>query len=519
MQAMEMAPMLWIGLYLPTLSLEAFAATLPPPQRASPVALVDAFHVISANAAARQRGVQPGLKRATALALAPDLLLGMAQAARDAEALAAVVQAALAFTPSVAIEPEPKQGQEGPPHGLVLEVQSCLRYFGGLPSLLKRLDAALAPLGHRRRIACAPTALGAMLLARWRSGLHQGAHVSDQRALQALLDEAPLQLLGPAREHWDLMQGMGLASLGDLRRLPRSGLARRFGEVLLDDLDRALGQRADPRRWEQLPPVFESRLELFTRADSAEQVLAAAQVLLARLVAWSQAQHARPTRFTLRMLHEPRHRAGDGPLHTELEVALAQASCDATHLGALLRERLQQVQLAAPTLELRLSCSELVRSAPPSGELFPTQRSEREGLVQLLERLQARLGREQVQRVVLSADHRPEQANRLAPAAAEGPFSADVGADAAELPPRPLWLLPESQPLAVRELQVLWGGRPLQMLAGPERIEAGWWDVEQPAALRDYFIALAADGSLLWVYRLRLPDGKGSGWFLQGRFG
>ncbi len=84
---------------------------------------------------------------------------------------------------------------------------------------------------------------------------------------------------------------------------------------------------------------------------------------------------------------------------------------------------------------------------------------------------------------------------------------------------RPVWLLP--QPLALPEQQSrpLFEGRPLQLLAGPERIEAGWWDGAHAA--RDYFIAQAHDGALVWVYRQRLPrvEPAGEGWYLHGRFG
>jgi protein ImuB len=58
-------------------------------------------------------------------------------------------------------------------------------------------------------------------------------------------------------------------------------------------------------------------------------------------------------------------------------------------------------------------------------------------------------------------------------------------------------------------------GRPLQILSGPERIESGWWDAD--LAARDYFIARADDGALVWLYRTRLA--APGGWFLQGRFG
>jgi protein ImuB len=71
--------------------------------------------------------------------------------------------------------------------------------------------------------------------------------------------------------------------------------------------------------------------------------------------------------------------------------------------------------------------------------------------------------------------------------------------------------------LAERDAMPLLDGRPLQLLAGPQRLECGWWD-GQPA-LRDYFIAQAAGGALVWVYRHRLPVGPGEpGWFLQGLF-
>ena len=86
--------------------------------------------------------------------------------------------------------------------------------------------------------------------------------------------------------------------------------------------------------------------------------------------------------------------------------------------------------------------------------------------------------------------------------------------------PRPVWLLQQPEPLPERQSRPRLGGEPLQLLSGPERIEAGWWDTA--LAERDYFIAQAADGALVWIYRARLPlsaPEDAQGWFLQGRFG
>ena len=532
--------MLWIALHLPLLSLESFAATLAPGARVAAseplLALVDARHITHANAAAQALGIGPGMQRATALALAPGITLGAANPTRDGEALTAVAHAALAFTPMVAVQPahDAVGAARQAPDTVLLEVQGSLRYFGGRALLLQRLHAALAPLGHRLHTVSAPTPLAAALLAR----VHRAWHGDDLAATAQALHAAPVWLLGPGRLHWEALQGMGLRTLADLRTLPRSGLARRFGPALLDELDRALGTRPDPRVPLQLPPRFDARLELFHRADTTEQLLYGAGVLLARLVAWLAAQHAFARRFTLVMEHEPRSRSDTTtPAETALDIALAEPSRDTAHLLVLLRERLANLPLPAPTLELRLHCDDIAQRAPPSGELFPTARSEQEGLTRLIERLQARLGAAQVQRLVSVADHRPERATCVQPADARvllparpqaatqraaspghAPTHAPAHAPAHAPSMRPVWLLEHAEPLIDRATGPQLDGQPLQLVSGPERIEAGWWDAG--LAERDYFIAQLPCGALVWVYRARrLADASGPGWFLQGRFG
>jgi protein ImuB len=419
-----------------------------------------------------------------------------------------VVHAALAFTPAVAL---------WGPQGLVLEVAGSLRLFGGAPALIDRLRAALAPLGHRLRLASAPTARGAALLARWRGDLAWGPHSRSLAALQAVLDDAPVALLAREPAQAELLQGMGVHSLGVLRQLPRAGLSRRLGPALLQALDQALGRQPEPLSWQVLPPRFDARIALFTGADNTAPLLAGAQVLLARLVAWAQAGQGRVAGFTLHLHHDkPSQRsAGHVPASTALAVALAQPSADAAHLQHLLAERLARLPLAAPVPELQLCCAGLVQAPAPNGELFPSAASQREGLARLLERLAARLGRQGVQRLVPVADHRPECATRCQPA--DEPLPPPP-APPTEPATQPLWLLPEPQPLGGGEAPPRLGGQPLALLAGPERLETGWWD--GPPVLRDYFIAATPQGALVWLYRTRLPGPEvDNRWFLHGRFG
>lgn len=543
--------MFWIALHAPRLSLESWRATLGAAEAARPLALVAAHRIAVVDRQAAERGVQPGMRRGTALALAPDLVHGEADPVRDAAALTALAHAALAFTPMVVPEP---------PATVLLEVAASLRCFGGGPRLLQRLQAAVEPLGHGLVLASAPTARAASLLARWRGDQAGFMLLPGDRlaALQAVLAGAPLALLDAGREPAAVLQGMGVRTLGELQALPRDGVARRFGTTLLAELDQTLGRAADPRQPLVPPEVFESRLELFARADTTAQVLHGAGVLLARLVAWAQARQVRIAAFTLGMRHD-RHR-GDAPPATRLRLELAEPSLDPEHLHLLLRERLGRLELLAPTLELELECRETVHAPAPNAELFPSRQGQTQGLVRLLERLRARLGDEQVLRLAPQPDHRPECGTRLlplgsapagrrsrrvssapppvpAPSAAPPAPEADPAqaliasllARAAPVVPeaarrrraalhRPVWLLDAAQPLPERHERPQWQGRPLRVLAGPERIESGWWD--GGLAVRDYFVAQAEDGALVWVYRERLPaDDAAGGWYLQGWFG
>ena len=72
-------------------------------------------------------------------------------------------------------------------------------------------------------------------------------------------------------------------------------------------------------------------------------------------------------------------------------------------------------------------------------------------------------------------------------------------------------------------------GSPLTLLAGPQRVEAGWWSGQNgsPCALRDYFLARSEQMGLLWVYQERLgvkglPAGvrtdASPDWYLHGLF-
>jgi protein ImuB len=522
-------------------------------------------------------GVNAGCTRSHALALAPDLVLLDPDPLREARAFEALALALLAYTPKVTLAQS---------HTLLLEVGSGLRLFGGLRALLRKVTATVADCGHVARIACAPTAWGAWLLAQSRAQSPRGAgfaqrgprrfHVVQDKTLPRVLDALPVSLAPFAAQHDHALLQIGCATLGDLRRLPRAGVVRRFGDGVLTWLAQAYGEHPDPRESFRAPPSFEAALELQARVDSAEALLFAARRLVLQLAGWLAAQHAAVSGFELRLEHELASR--HAPRTSSLGVSWAAPSRDAEHLLWLLREKLNQTELAAPVIGLKLVASEVREYAAPTDTLFPLPEASDASLAQLFERLGARLGAQNVLQLSLGDDHRPEHAMHVeawraatkrgrggarreagsggkrrkpkagttasafagsalaapvptgsAPAAsasnavasttmsastADAPAQATLDLPDVPLPaqPRPVWLLERPLKLAMR------GDRPvyrrvLKTLTRAERIESGWWDGD--GVERDYYVAADDQGRMFWVYRERF----GGQWYLQGLFG
>jgi protein ImuB len=375
-----------------------------------------------------------------------------------AESLERIAAWACQFTPKVSLEP---------PRELLMEVAGSLRRFGGSQGLLEKLLAGLAATGFEAAHAAAPTARAALWLARG------GCRALEQVPVEAACREEALGLL----------RGIGVRNLGELLALPREGLARRCGQALVDDLDRAAGTLPEARVFFVPPPRFAARLELPAPVSNAEGLLFAARRLLVQLEGLLAARHAGVRGFRF-FLGEQR-----------VEIGLASPAREAERFSLLLRERLATLALAQPVEAIALEAEDFVPLAGRTAGMFGDAAAEAEDWARLLERLELRLGRGAVHGLATYPDHRPELAwRRVEPGEWEPREFRQPG-------PRPLWLLEPPRRL---------GQQAPLLLAGPERIEAGWWDGDD--ARRDYFIAQGEDFSITWVYR---EDGE---WYLHGFF-
>lgn len=477
--------MLWLALHLPSLPLDIFRRAAEAGGAFAVSATEGSRALVAAcNEAARSQGVRPGMPVAAAMALDAQLVVVPREASGEQAALERIAAWALQFTPVVSL---------APPDVVLLEVAGSLGLFGGLGALRRQVADGIAALGYRAVIAVAPTPLAAQ----WFSRANLPMRLRHADALKASLAQLPLAVLELPAEAMRLLDDLGVTTLGEALALPRGGLARRLGQEVLDLVDRASGRLPDPRLHYAPPSEYSAAQPLPAPAQEAEMLLFAARRLLTELCGFLAATNQGVQRLKLALAHHGRE-------PTQLTLSLVAASRDPEHLLAVLRERLHATALPCPATALELRSELLLPLAARSASLLPEASRQAEAAARLVERLRARLGGAGVVGLRTLPDYRPERGWH---ACEPGTVSAPLAADS-----RPLWLLSSPQPLQETNAAPCYEGR-LALLAGPERIETGWWDDGQVE--RDYFVAANPAQALLWIYKERRAPGR---WYLHGFF-
>jgi len=318
----------------------------------------------------------------------------------------------------------------------------------------------------------------------------------------ARLDALPLELLADdgaiSTSSFDLLHGLGLRTLGEVRALPAAGLARRQAQAVSETLARAYGECHDLRPAFIPPERYTAQLSLPAATVNTEPLMFAARRLFAGLASWLAARHTGIDHCRLSLQHE---RGED----TVLDILTGMPSRDEARLNLLARERLAVLELPSAVEGMTLSTDAPRALAARSDDLFGDPATERENALLLLDRLRARLGEDCVRQLSIVPDRRPECAWRSTALGTISPRPAR-NADTPAGATRPLWLLTRPRRIDAP--------RKLHLLRGPERIEQGWWDGHD--IRRDYYLAQTADEGLWWVFRELDPPHD---WYLQGYFG
>ncbi len=394
---------------------------------------------------------------------------------------------ALRFTPRVSIEM---------PNALLLEIRGSVKLFGSLETLHAGIDAAWRHLKLEVSSATAPSTLAALWLAR--AGRRE--LIEDPGLLAGRLSELPVGCTAWDGERLRALRALGVSRVGELLRLPRAGMARRFGAAAVLELDIALLRQAAPRRSFVPRERFRERFDFEMDVETVDYLQKALEPVVGRCARFLRERQAGVQTLELRLTHR---------VHalTRVRLGLASTTSEQHRLLCVLSQKLSQLELAAPATRMELVSGPLQPLSAVSLDVFARQGGAGGGsdtAPQLVERLRARLGDEAVYGVRSVAEHRPEAAWQRVQELRLGAV-LPTGRPSHEIPserPRPVWLLAE--PAQLEEPEVV--------EEGPERIESGWWDGKGIA--RDYYIVRRTDGARLWVFQER----RSRRWYLHGVF-
>ncbi|MDF1872365.1 DNA polymerase Y family protein [Vannielia sp.] len=518
----------------------------------------------SLNGLAEEAGLRVGQPLRDAQAMCPTLVTRLARPHAEAGFLTGLRRWAGKFSPWVG---------ETAPAALMLDITGCAHLFGGEEGLLGEVEGECAGLGLTVRAGIADTVGAAWALARFagqraealRSGdaIDREARATRARATKrrhwerggalplagpepgaapagriappgqsrAALAALPVAALRLSPQVTRQLSRLGLRRIDELACQPRAALARRFGSELVLRLDQALGAAPEPVSPAREAPRFAVRLTLPEPIGLEADVSAGIDRLLPRLEERLRAAGHGARRLRLQVLRCD---------HTSqtVEVGLARPSADPERLRPLLAMKLGEVEAGEgiDTLRLEAHVTEPVHAVQHRGHLSASAEARSRAATDtamddLIGRLGARVGLEQITRLAPAESHIPEKATQVRAAAWSAPAT-----DWPEKPRalRPLLMFapelvsplppegdapqpaPSALPLAFR-----WRNRAFQTAsaAGPERIAPEWWldDPDWRSGQRDYWRVETRCGMRLWLYYAHGGQ-LSAGWFCQGQF-
>lgn len=350
--------------------------------------------VVAATRPARQLGVRVGMTLTQARARMPKLLARARDAEGERSAQDVLLELAEQFSPRV---------EDAEPGLVYLDVEGAERLFHAETltdserelgqEMQRRLDALSLPV----RVGIAASKLTARIAA----GLPKGPNVVAPGEELELLAPLPLHRLAPATEVAATLQRWGIASIGELAKLPAAEIASRLGDEGAKLHTLARGLDPQPLIARQPPPTFREGMLLEWPVANLEPFLFLARAALERLC-----QRLQTRGLGCRQLHMALRLEPDG--YHERSLALPSPTRDAKTLLTLVRLDLEAHPPGAPIVGLTFTAHPDAPRLAQLSLLGPASLSP-DRLAETLARLFALLGPGRIGSPRTTNGHRPER--------------------------------------------------------------------------------------------------------------
>jgi protein ImuB len=461
--------------------------------------------ITASNAIAERKGITSGMVLADVRAIITDLEVQDDKPDLSTRLLKRLAEWCTRFSPFVAVDL---------PNGLILDVSGCSHLWGGdfpyISDIIKKLNTR----GYHVRVGMADTVGAAWAVARFGKATN-GPDLIVRKGLQLeALMPLPPESLRLEQGVIERLHKLGLHHIRQFINMPRTSLRRRFGQHMLDQLDKATGHAMELIEPVQPIEPYQERLPCMEPIVTAAGIEIALQQLLETLCLRLQQEQK-----GIRTAVFKGYRV-DGKVE-QIDIATNRPSIHAKHLLKLFEHKL-------PTIEPALGIELFVLEAPKVEDHLPQQEKmwdgsiglEDERLSELVDRLASRIGMKNIHRYLPDEHHWPERSFRPALSLLEK-LTTTWRTDKL----RPLQILSAPDPIEVTApipdyppMLFRYKGKIHKIIRadGPERIEQAWWF--QQGQHRDYYRVEDEEGHRYWIFRLGHYDDKVHQWFIHGFF-
>jgi protein ImuB len=456
--------------------------------------------ITGTNAVAEKKGIITGMVLADARAIIPELEVLDDKPDLIVKLLSRLAEWCIRFTPVVAIDQ---------PNGLLLDATGCSHLWGGDTYYLNEIIKRLNTRGYDVRVAMADTigvAWGVVRFGKDPLIIPRNLHVE-------VLMRLPPEALRLETETVERLHKLGLHTIRQFIRMPRSSLRRRFGQHMLMRLDMALGQEMEVI--EPVEPIepYQERLPCMDPIVTVTGIEIALQQLLEALCFRLQQEQK-----GLRAASFKGYRV-DGKIE-KIEIGTHRPTHHVNHLFKLFELKISSIEPALGIELFVLEASKVEDHYSQQEKMWEGSGGlEDERLSELIDRLAVKIGTEAIHRYVPDEHYWPERSFKVA--SLQEKLLTTWKTDKQ----RPLQLLsipehievtapiPDYPPMLFRHKGRL---HTIIKADGPERIEQEWW--LQQGQHRDYYRVEDEEGHRYWIFRLGHYDEKVYKWFMHGFF-
>jgi len=387
--------------------------------------------------------------------------------------------------------------------GILVEIGGSVKLFGGGEKIFSSIRKRLMEYGYSIKIVVAPTPRAASIIAK--SGLE--VNVWDINNLNATISMIDLNYLGLQKKDMKRLLDLGVKTLGDVYRLPRAGILKRFSPDVLKLIDQLYG------RVVSLP---ESRIvnDFFTKlidVDFANNMASFENCI--RLILYDLNIFLKKRTAKTRSL---KWFFFSKQSLQKVHVKLNNNTSDPEFLFNETKKKIRGIFLNVIPDKVGLYVDNVSHYSFQTRDLFlPKDKEASKSSDKYINDIIQNYGSKIAYQIFTKPSCVPERTFYICDSgygAYKNTLSRELFFGVERKKYRPTWLLQNPKRLTVKNGRVAFEGS-LEIISDRERLVSGWWDGDEVA--RDYFIAKNDDHRLFWIFKDLKNDKK---WYLHGIF-